>query len=148
MLLLRDGSVTFVFFVAPPTEYIGYCFACHLSLFYFVYVFFKRKFETLNSLFLTARPTHQKENNKLPGRVTGIEASACARKLCLRLEHSLLLTQLSRFNSSHHLWPVRGVWATSVYLFFVVCRMGIVSSSIVPGTHPKLTVTILTVTVT
>jgi len=33
-------------------------------------VFFKRKFETLNSLFLTARLTHQKENHKLPGRVT------------------------------------------------------------------------------
>ena len=46
-----------------------YCFACYLS-FYFVYVFFKRKFETLNSLFLTARLTHQKENHKLPGRVT------------------------------------------------------------------------------
>jgi len=35
-----------------------------------VYVFFKRKFKTLNSLFLTARLTHQNENHKLPGRVT------------------------------------------------------------------------------
>jgi len=56
------------FFVAPPTEYIGYCFACYLTVLFCVCVF-KRKFKTLNSLFLTAGLTHQKENHKLPGRV-------------------------------------------------------------------------------
>ena len=46
-------------------------FGCLLiKRFIFVYVFFERKFETLISLFLTARLTHRKKNHKLPGRVT------------------------------------------------------------------------------
>ena len=93
MVLLKDGSVTFVFFCGA-TDRIYWVLILHASLFYFVYVFFKRKFETLNSLFLTARLTHQKENHKLPGRVTATLVLLDLSAAFDAVDHSILCQRL------------------------------------------------------